>query len=502
MRSVLGSWGLVVTLAISASTSGQAQGTSIAARYRAPADRLIDAAIADTGVSWRRLAELTDKFGPRFSGTPQLEQAIDWIVEQMKRDGLENVHTESVMVPRWVRGNESAELVSPRRKKLAMLGLGGSIATPPNGITGEVLVVTSFDDLTRRAGEARGKIVLFDVPFTTYGATVQYRGNGAVAAARAGAIASLVRSVTPNSQQTPHTGGMRYDSTVTKIPHAAITVEDAMLLHRMQDRGEKIVVTLKMEAKTLPDVPSRNVVAELRGSEYPEEVVVFGGHIDSWDVGSGAMDDGGGCVVAWEALKLMKRLGLRPKRTIRVVLWTNEENGTRGGTGYAAANPAANHVLAIESDGGVFKPSGFGFTGSDSAMAIVKQVGSLLNRIDAGAITPGGGGADIGPTMRGGVPGMDAEQLTTHRFGDRGANVSGDRWTKIPWCGVGMQSDGRRPTRPSFFTPVSTPAAQKPTANASDARPLNVVPRFQEAGRNGTTKRRTFTTVPMHRCGG
>jgi carboxypeptidase Q len=237
---------------------------------------------------------------------------------------------------------------------------------------------------------------------------VQYRGRGAAAAARVGAVASLIRSVTPYSQQTPHTGGMSYDSTVKRIPHAAITVEDAMLLHRMQDRGEKIVVRLKMEADTLPDRASRNAVAEVVGRERPDEVVVLGGHIDSWDVGQGAMDDGGGVMVAWEAVRLLQRLGLRPRRTVRVVAWTNEENGLRGGTGYRDAHTAEvdKHILAIESDGGVFKPRGFGFTGSDSAYAIVRQVGSLLRAIGADSIARGGGGADIGPLMQRGVPGM------------------------------------------------------------------------------------------------
>ena len=383
--------------------------SSIATRYQATADRIIQAATSDS-TAWRRLAELTDRFGNRLSGSDNLERALDWVIEQMGKDGLQNVRGEAVMVPRWVRGAESAELLEPRLRKLPMLGLGGSIATPRNGITAEVLVVTSFDDLTAKAaqGGARGKIVLFDVPFTSYGATVQYRGRGAAAAARVGAVASLIRSVTPYSQQTPHTGGMSYDSTVKRIPHAAITVEDAMLLHRMQDRGEKIVVRLKMEADTLPDRASRNAVAEVAGRERPDEVVVLGGHIDSWDVGQGAMDDGGGVMVAWEAVRLLQRLGLRPRRTVRVVAWTNEENGLRGGTGYRDAHTAEvdKHILAIESDGGVFKPRGFGFTGSDSAYVIVRQVGSLLRAIGADSIARGGGGADIGPLMQRGVPGM------------------------------------------------------------------------------------------------
>ena len=371
------------------------------------ASHLIAAATRDSA-AWRRLATLSDTFGPRFSGGENLERAIDWVLAEMRKDGLENVRGEDVMVPRWVRGTESAELVSPRRQRLPMLGLGGSVGTGPNGITADVLVVSSFDDLKARAGEARGKIVLFDVPFTTYGATVQYRGTGAIEAAKAGAVASLIRSVTPYSMRTPHTGGMRYDSTVTRIPAAALTVEDAMMLHRMQDRGERIRITLRMAAETLPDAKSRNVVAELRGREKPDEIVVMGGHIDSWDVGSGAMDDGGGVVIAWEALRLMKELGLRPRRTIRVVGWTNEENGLRGGTAYRDAHAAEldNHVVAIESDGGVFRPVGFGFTGSDAARAILRDVIALLAPIGADSLLAQGGGADIGPLMQRGVPGM------------------------------------------------------------------------------------------------
>jgi carboxypeptidase Q len=389
------------------STPASSQTTAITDQYRDATTRLIAAATRDSA-AWQKLARLSETFGPRFSGTENLEKAIDWVLGEMKREGLENVRGEDVMVPRWVRGAESAELVNPRKQRLPMLGLGGSIRTPVGGITVDVLVVSSFDDLKSRASQARGKIVLFDVPFTNYGATVQYRGAGAIEAAKVGAVASLIRSVTPYSMRTPHTGAMRYDSTVTRIPAAAITVEDATMLHRMQDRGERVTVKLMMSADTLPDSRSRNVVAELRGRERPDEVVVMGGHIDSWDVGLGAMDDGGGVVIAWEALRLLKELGLRPRRTIRVVGWTNEENGLRGGTAYRDQHAAElnNHILAIESDGGVFRPVGFGFSGSDSARAILRQVVSLLHPIGADSLLPGGGGADIGPIMQRGVPGM------------------------------------------------------------------------------------------------
>jgi carboxypeptidase Q len=201
---------------------------------------------------------------------------------------------------------------------------------------------------------------------------------------------------------------MGYDSAVTRVPAAAITSEDAAMLHRMQDRGERVVVRLHMEARFEADVPSRNVVAELRGREHPEQIIAMGGHTDSWDVGQGAQDDAGGVVAAWEALRLIKVLGLQPRRTIRVVGWTNEENGLRGGTAYRDQHAAelADHLLAIESDGGIFEPVGFGFTGSDPARAMLREVVGLLERLDADSLLASGGGADIGPIMQHGVPGM------------------------------------------------------------------------------------------------
>ena len=408
---------LCLALAFAPSLAAQSDGP-VARQYRATADRIIDAALADNGAAWTKLARFTDYSGNRFTGTPALERGIDWVLADMKRDGLANVRGEPAMVPRWVRGRESATLVEPRVAPLPMLGLGGSVGTARGGITAEVLVVTSFDDLTAKASQAKGKIVLFDVPFTNYGATVRYRSGGASAAARVGAVAALVRSVTPYSMRTPHTGAMNYDSTTAKIPTAAITVEDALMMHRMVDRGEKVSVRLEMEAQTLPDVPSRNAVGEIRGSVSPDEVVVLGGHIDSWDVGQGAMDDGGGLVVAWEALRLIQKLGLKPRRTLRVVGWTNEETGGRGAQAYRDAHQAEaeNHVLVVESDGGVFAPNGFGFSGSDSARVIMKQVGALLARIGAGTVGASGGGADIGPMMLLGVPGAALEVDGTRYF--------------------------------------------------------------------------------------
>ena len=377
--------------------------------YRQEANRIINTAL-DGNERFDYLTLFGDTFGHRFSGSESLENSIDWIVKEMKEDGFDRVFTQEVMVPHWVRGKESATLISPRETDLPMLGLGGSVATPKEGIEAEVLVVSSFDDLKDKAGQAEGKIVLYDVPFTSYGQTVQYRLNGAVEAAKVGAVASLIRSVGPYSMKTPHTGTSRYQDGVEKIPHAAITVEDAAMIHRMSDRGETIRIRLQMEAKTLPDVPSRNVIAEIKGSENPEEIVVLGGHIDSWDVGQGVMDDAGGCFAAWEALKIMKELGLKPKRTVRVVMWTNEENGLRGANAYRDMvkenGTIDNHVLAMESDGGVFEPKGFGFSGSDEAFTLIKEIGKLLQPVGSDSIRRGGGGADIGPIMREGVPGM------------------------------------------------------------------------------------------------
>ena len=401
---------LLLCLPFGLAAAGAFAAGSTPADYQPEAQRLTQAA-TNSLFGFTRLATMCDTFGPRFTGSKNLESAIDWCLAEMKHDGFQNVRGEEVIVPRWVRGNESVELLSPRRRTLPMLGLGGSVGTPPGGITADVLVVTGFDDLKNRVAEAKGRIVLFNVPFTEYRETVIVRTQGAIHAARAGALASLLRSVGPFSMQTPHTGGMSYADDVKKIPHAALSLEDANMLSRMAARGEPLRVRLKMEARTLADGISRNVVAEIPGSEKPEEIVIISGHIDSWDVGQGAMDDGGGCLAAWEAARLMLKLGLRSKRTVRVVLWTNEENGIRGAMSYAERHEAAlaRHTLAIESDSGVFQPTGFGFLGSGRGMEIIRGVGKLLDPIGSGNIAKGCRGADVLKLVRGGVPVMHLE---------------------------------------------------------------------------------------------
>jgi carboxypeptidase Q len=379
--------------------------------YREPGARLVGAALADTA-AWTRLAELTDTFGHRLAGSKSLENAIDWAIGEMSRDGLENVRGEKVMVPHWVRGRESAEIVAPVRHPLVMLGLGNSVGTPPGGIEAEAIVVRSFDELDARGAALKGKIVVYNVPWTGYGPTVQYRSTGASRAAAHGAVAMLLRSVGQPGLRTPHTGALSYAPDQPQIPAAAIANEDADRLQRLQDRGQTLVVRLMMEARMLPDAESANVIGEIAGRERPEEVVVLGCHFDSWDVGTGATDDGGGCIASWEAVRLMKKLGLRPRRTVRAVLYTNEENGLRGGLAYRDQHMAelARHVLMIETDGGVFRPLGFGFSGNDQARATVQAVASLLAGIGATRIGASGGGADIGPSVQAGkVPSMSLD---------------------------------------------------------------------------------------------
>ena len=371
--------------------------------YREPAARILGKSVSDDS-AWRRLAELTDNFPGRLAGTPQLEGAIAWVVTEMKRDGLENVRTEPVRVPHWVRGRESAEIVQPFTAALPVLGLGGSVGTPPDGIEAQVLVVRNFAELEAASGSATGKIVVYNVPFTSYGETVAYRSNGADRAAKYGAAAVLLRSVGQPGLRTLHTGSLHYTAGATRLPAAAIALEDAEKLQRMQDRGQKVRVRLKMQAQSLPDTDSANVVAEIVGREKPEEIVVLCGHLDSWDNAPGASDDAGGCVLAWSALRVLKDLNLHPRRTVRVVLFNNEENGLRGGLAYRDAhmNELPNHVLMLESDDGVFHPLGFGLTGNDSTRAAVTRIAGLLRGIGVDRITAGGGGADIGPSVEAG----------------------------------------------------------------------------------------------------
>ncbi len=351
----------------------------------------------------------------RLSGSPGYDAAVQWGLSTMRAIGLENVRTEPCMVPCWVRGEERAEVVGQANLPLRITALGGSIATPQGGIEGEIVEVRSFEQLQALGESARGKIVFFNRPMPralrrpgqAYGEAVPQRSNGAIEAGKVGALGAIVRSVTTAIDGHPHTGAMNYDDTVTKVPAAAIATADAETLSALAKQGS-VRVRLVLGCATHPDVPAANVVGELRGSEHPEQVVVIGGHLDAWDLGKGAHDDGAGIAHVLEALRLLKACGIQPKRTIRAVLFANEENGLRGALAYAAdhRNELAQHTAAIETDGGGFSPIGFSCSLRDEQAESVRRLFLPLQDIGAGtfATGAGAGGADIGPLHAAGVP--------------------------------------------------------------------------------------------------
>jgi len=362
---------------------------------------------------WERLGEMADRFGHRLSGSAALERAIDWTLEVMRKDGLVNVRREKVMVPHWVRGAERARVVAPIDRPLVILGLGGTVGTK-GPLRGEVVVLDSLAQVAEKGAALRGKIVVLNTPMplfnhatqdSGYRDAVPIRTSGASEAAKVGAKAVLIRSVTASSLRTPHTGAVRYSEGVAKIPAAALTLEDTELLARLAARGPT-QVELSLGARTLPDAVSGNAIAEIRGRELPDEVVVIGGHIDSWDTGDGSTDDGSGCMMAIDAAAMLRELGLVPRRTIRVVLFTNEENGLRGAHAYHAAHGKERHVAAIEADSGNGAPLGFGVGGTPEQLAAIQAYAPLFQGLGAGQITAGGGGADIGPLMQDGVLGL------------------------------------------------------------------------------------------------
>ncbi len=435
---------LVPTLLALAATSAFAQTSPgpLATQYKPAADTLIAASLADRQ-GYANLTYLCDHIGKRISGSEPLERAIAWAADTMKKEGLQNVHTQPATVPHWVRGSESGEIIAPVRKSLHMLGLGMSVATPPEGITAEVVVVPDFAALTALGvAGVKGKIVVFNAPYIGYGQTVMYRTAGPSRAAALGAVAVLVRAITPLAVQLPHTGTTVYDEKLPKIPAAAISLEDAMMLSRLQSEGAPPKVHLQMQAHLEAPAPSFNVIGEIPGTEHPEQIVALGGHIDSWDVGQGAQDDGSGIMASLAAANVILHSGLKPKRTIRVVFWVNEENGGAGGKAYRAAlSPAelANHVAAIEMDGGAEPPIGYGYgsggargrrtpgdttpppaptytPGEEQSFAMLQDIATLLTPVGANTIRHGGGGSDIAPLVADGVPALGESTTGAHYF--------------------------------------------------------------------------------------
>jgi hypothetical protein len=450
----------LATILIAASRPSLAAATPPDSSLRAVAARLIDEA-EHSQDAYKGLGELCDRIGNRLSGTPQLDSAIAWASARMRAEGLANVHTERCMVPVWVRGHESAEMLLPRAHKMDLLGLGMSIGTPKGGITADVVVVDSFPQLdTLGTRGIKGKIVLYDVPFKSYGETVRYRGAGASRAAKYGAVAAFVRSITPVSLDTPHTGSLGYTDSLPKIPAAAITIEDATLIHRLVARGVRVRVHLEMEAHRKPDVPSANVIGEVTGRERPDEIVAIGGHLDSWDVGQGAQDDGVGATISMEAAHLMHRLGIVPRRTVRVVLWVNEENGTRGGRAYRDAhrNDSRHNVALIESDIGNGLVQGLsvevepwaakGDTAArdtigkaraerdrEDVMNTLRAIVPMLSPIGAVGVHEGHAGADVGPLAATGVPAIGLDHDSSRYFDIHHTNA--DTFDKIDPVALG-----------------------------------------------------------------
>jgi len=380
-------------------------------------------AALESDYAYRQVAHLSNNIGHRLSGSPQAERAVQYVAAELRRLGLK-VELQKLMVPHWVRGAESAALVEfPGQaantvQKIVLTTLGGSIATPVGGLTAEVVVVNDFDELAVLGPErVAGRIVLFNHAFDkqmaaqgqggqAYGKAVVYRSDGPSAAARLGAVAALIRSVGGAEYRLPHTGQTRYAKDAPRIPAAAVTAEDADLMAYLSRAG-RVRMHLTLTPQQLPDAPSYNVIADIKGSEHPEQIVIVSGHLDSWDVGTGALDDAVGVAVAMQVGQLVKQLGLRPRRTIRVIAWMNEENGTVGGKTYAKeyASQMMNHFAAIESDLGAGHPLGFNVKAKPEALPLLAPVSTVLQAIGAGLVqTTNGTGTDIEPMADLGVP--------------------------------------------------------------------------------------------------
>ncbi|MET0794254.1 MAG: M20/M25/M40 family metallo-hydrolase [Polyangiaceae bacterium] len=396
---------------------------AVLAQYGATAQRIREAALANDA-AFQKLSELTDRIGARLSGSPALDRALEWAKGTLLHDGHERVRLEPVKVPHWLRGAQAAQVLSPVPRELPVLTLGGSVATAPGGVTAELIAVSSFEELEARKAEVKGKIVLFDHPMSSqghpglaYGEAIAYRTTSASRAAPLGALAVLVRSLTAHSLGAPHTGSMRYpDPKAPKIPGASVSVEDAEWLHRLARRGDKPRIHLTLSPQTLPDAPSANVIAEIRGREAPDQIVVISAHLDSWDVGQGAQDDGAGVVTVMQALTTLRSLGLVPRRTLRVVLFTNEENGLRGAAQYALDHRAERHVAAFEMDAGAGAPLGFMTEGEQPYLSEARQISALLAPIGASSMSAGFSGEDVLALKPAGVPLFGVNLDLSHYF--------------------------------------------------------------------------------------
>ena len=360
--------------------------------------------------AYENLRYLSKEVGARLSGTPAAASAVEYTRQLMESHGFDRVYLQPVMVPHWVRGEkEIVRMVSSFSGtiELTSIALGNSVGTGQSGLSSSVVEVQNFDELKELGRKnVEGKIVFFNRPFdytlintfAAYSGAVNQRGAGAVEAAKLGAIAVVVRSMASQIDDVPHTGSLRYDDAVTKIPGVAISTKDADLLSQTLKMDPGLNLFVRTTSYMSEDEPSFNVIGEITGSKYPDEIIVVGGHLDSWDVGEGAHDDGGGCIQSIEVLRTFKDLGIKPKRTLRAVMYMNEENGLKGGRKYAeeAQKAGENHIAAIESDRGVFTPKGFTIV-DDEVLTKIKSWSNLFEPYGVKEFIKGGGGADIGP---------------------------------------------------------------------------------------------------------
>jgi carboxypeptidase Q len=413
----------ILLLVLGLASLSSAQTSQSSAQASVSELKRIHQAALSSDYAYRFTQHLTDNIGPRLSGSPQYNHAAQWVASEFKRLGLE-VTLEKTMVPHWVRGEERAELVSfpgiapNTTQRIVLTALGGSIGTSSQGITAEVVVVNNFDELTALGREkVQGKIVVFDEKFDqlmadignareAYGQAVEYRSKAPEVAGKFGAVATLIRSVGGAEFRLPHTGDTHYKQDVPAIPAGALAAEDADLLARLTKEG-LVRMHLVMTPKTLPEAEAYNVIGDLEGREFPEQIVILSGHLDSWDLGTGAIDDASGVAQAIDAVRVIKELGLKPRRTLRVIAWANEENGLRGGIKYAMSRRAeiVNHQAAIESDLGAGHPVGIFFDGDPVIQDLLKPAAEVLRASGAGLVTPvDGAGADISPLAVFGVP--------------------------------------------------------------------------------------------------
>ena len=367
--------------------------------------------ILTNGQAYNNLRVLTKTIGGRLAGSPQMYQAEDWGFKALQTAGSDNTWKQACMVPHWVRGGTdlAQALTAEGKRKLDVVALGNSIGTGKQGLKSEVVMVQSFEELDAKKDQVAGKIVFFNYPFNNtmvrtfeaYGDASKYRGQGPSRAAKYGAVGVIVRSMSHSTDNHPHTGATRYDSLYNKIPAVAIGLQDANWLAE-RIASSPVQVSMKTLGTFLPDVEGHNVIGELKGTEFPNEIITVGGHLDSWDNCEGAHDDGAGCVQTIEILRAFKAIGYQPKRTIRFVLFANEENGLRGGSKYAdeAKAKGEKHIFAMESDAGGFTPRAFGFTMSDEQFQKVSAWRSLIAPYGCSEFAMGGGGADIGPLNR------------------------------------------------------------------------------------------------------